>query len=141
MHLAGEAGQVVDVVEGLGGDDEVDRGAGDEPQLDEFALVALDPHFCFVGAVAQRGDAVGRRVDRDRFRAGECQRDGVGGDGGRCGPHPEFERALTTHVAAETQLAVVGDTSSEPDTVHAHSVTDGEQRWAHPALGAPDSVG
>ena len=49
VDLAQDAGEVVHAVEAAGGDDEVDRSAGREPEIAEVALVELDPHAFALG--------------------------------------------------------------------------------------------
>ena len=70
VHLAQQAGQVVDAVERVRGDDDVDRAAGGEAEVGEVALVALDAHLGALGRGAQVGDRLGRRIEGDRLGPG-----------------------------------------------------------------------
>ena len=104
VHLAQGAGQVVDLVQGVVGHHEVDRGAGGETEVRGGPDVALDGEAELAGAPTQVVDASRIRIEGDCLRAagGEGERVAVTADAEFEGPtesgevaaqpRPEFDR-------------------------------------------------
>ncbi len=117
VHLAQQPAEVVDVGQGVVGDHQRRRTAGDEAEVGQVALMALDADLGPGGGAAQVGDRLGRRVDGDRLGAGEGEGDRV-----LLAADPELDRPLAiADVAAQTQFAVVGDVAAELDRRRRHA--------------------
>ena len=69
VHLAQGAGQVVDLVQGVVGHHEVDRGAGGETEVRGGPDVSLDGEAELAGAPTQVVDASRIRIEGDCLRA------------------------------------------------------------------------
>ena len=109
VGLAEDAGQVVDDIE-RGGEDEVDRAAGGEAEVGDVAPVELDPYPGLLGLLTEVDQVVGG-YGGHRPRAALGEGDGVGGT-------TQLDHPLAGDVAAEPQLALVGDARSVGDGAH-----------------------
>lgn len=69
--------EVIDIVEGAVGDDEIDRRTAGKTEVAEVGMVAFDDGIEFAGSTSKLGDAVWIRVDSYCFHAEQCRNEGI----------------------------------------------------------------
>lgn len=102
MHLAQQASEVVDAVDGVRGEDDLARRRRHVAQVGEVGLEALHLQFGGGRTSARFGNALGVGVDRDRLRSGARERKGVE-------PWRDAEldgSSTVTHLPAQSQFVV-----------------------------------
>jgi len=69
VHLSEQAAEIVDLFDGVGGDDDAHRAGGDLAEIGQVGGVTLHADLCRLSARTHVGDLVGVGVDRDGFGA------------------------------------------------------------------------
>jgi hypothetical protein len=107
VHRAEHPAQVLDVAEGVGGEDEIDRVGPHERQVGEVTVAELDAHLLALAEPAGKGELLAREVDPDRRRPGLGERNRALRPAAA-----ELEDALALQVAEQAQLGLGGPVGS-----------------------------